>query len=179
MTSISSSGMFQRMSPRDMLQKELVSEVSSGAISAEDQDALSSALDSIDATLKSERSVIGGKPPSPDEMKSKIDDLIAGQVESGALTSAQAEELKEVFANAMPQGGRGGPGGTSGPGGPGGPRGAGGVSADEESNSETDVADLISDFIKLLQEAKGSKSYGESGDALLSEISALVLDYQA
>lgn len=173
MTSISSSGMFQRMSPRDMLQKELVSEVSSGAISAEDQDALSSALDSIDATFKSERSVIGGKPPSPDEMKSKIDDLIAGQVESGALTSAQAEELKEVFANAMPQGGRGGPGG------PGGPRGAGGVSADEESNSETDVGDLISDFIKLLQEAKGSKSYGESGDALLSEISALVLDYQA
>jgi len=49
-------------------------------------------------------------------MKSKIDDLIAGEVQNGKLTSDQAEELKNVFAKVFshgggPQGGPGGPGG--------------------------------------------------------------------
>jgi hypothetical protein len=172
--------MFQRVSPREMLQNELASEVSSGKISSADQDALSAALDSIDSSMRGERPAIGGgKPPSPDEMKAKIEGLIQDQVDSGALTAEQAEELKGVFANAMPQGG---PGGPRGPGGPGGPDSAGGLSDSsdtEASDSSNDVADLISDFIKLLQEAKGSKSYGESGDALISDISSLLVDYKA
>ncbi|MGV3634717.1 MAG: hypothetical protein ACO1NY_10255 [Pseudorhodoplanes sp.] len=177
MTSITSSAMFQRISPRDMLQNELLSEVSSGKISTEDQDALSAALDTIDAAMQGSRPAGGGKPPSPDEMKAKIDGLIQEQVDSGALTAAQAEELKEVFANAMPPGGPGGPGG---PGRPGGATGdeASIAGATDNSGATTDVADLISDFVKLLQESKGSKGYGDSGDALLSDISALLVDYK-
>jgi hypothetical protein len=166
-----------------MLQNELVSEVSSGKISATDQDALSAALDSIDATMRSQRPEIGGgKPPSPDEMKAKIEGLIQNQVDSGALTSEQAEELKGIFADAMPQGGPGGPRGPGGRGGSSGSEGAGGVEGSSDtqaSDGSTDVADLLSDFLKLLQESKGSKSYGDSGDALLSDISALLLDYKA
>ena len=53
MTSISSAGIAPHAftSPRELLQNELLSEVSSGAISADDQDALSAALDDIDSTL--------------------------------------------------------------------------------------------------------------------------------
>lgn len=175
MTSITSSAMFQRTSPRDMLQNELLSSISSGAIQAGDKEALSAALDSIDATLRS-RPAGGGKPPSPDEMKAKIESLIDDQVDSGKLTTDQAEELKNVFANAMPQGG---PGGRGGPGGPSGPGGGGILGASESEDESTDVVDLISDFIKLLQEAKGTQGYGEQGDKLLSQISSLVVDYQA
>ena len=166
--------MFQRVSPREMLQSELVSEVSSGKIGSEDQDALSAALDTIDAAMQASRPAIGGgKPPSRDEMKAKIDGLIQEQVDSGALTSEQAEELKGVFANAMP------PRGPGGPGGPNGMAGSDGTSETDNSDGSSDVADLIADFVKMLQEAKGSKSYGESGDTLLSEISALLVDYKA
>ena len=71
MTSITSSAMFQqRISPRDMLQNELLSEVSSGKISSEDQDSLSTALDAIDATLRSERPAVGDDDPAAGEMKS-------------------------------------------------------------------------------------------------------------
>src|SRR5262245_61195309 len=118
MTSISSAGLASHAftSPRESLQNELLSEVSSGTISADDQDALSAALDDIDSTLRSQRPEPGSARPSPDEMKSKIDDLIAGEVQNGKLTSDQAEELKNVFAKAFshgggPQGGPGGPGG--------------------------------------------------------------------
>jgi hypothetical protein len=73
----------------------------------------------------------------------------------------------------MPRGGPGGPGGAPGAG------GIGGTSESDESDSSDELADVLSDFIKMLQEAKGSKSYGESGDQLLSSISALIVDYQA
>jgi hypothetical protein len=160
-----------------MLQNELASEVSSGKISSADQDALSTALDSIDASMRGDRPAIGGgKPPSPDEMKSKIESLIQGQVDTGALSADQAEELKGVFANAMPQGG---PGGAGGPGGPGGPGGVDVSSDADSSDSSSELVDLISQFVKTLQEAKGSNSYGKSGDALLSDISSLLVDYKA
>jgi hypothetical protein len=87
-----------------LLQNELQSEVSSGAVSANDQDALSAALDDINSTLRSQRPQPGSARPSPDEMKSKIDDLIAGEVQNGKLTSDQAEELKNVFAKAFSHG---------------------------------------------------------------------------
>jgi hypothetical protein len=93
-------------SPRELLQKELASEVAAGTISSTDQTALSSALDDIDSSLKSERSSGAGqsRPPSPDEMKSKIDDLIAGEVSDGKLTSDQAEELKNNLGASPPVG---------------------------------------------------------------------------
>jgi hypothetical protein len=87
--------MTQHVSPRDMLQKELLSEVSSGQISSADKDALSAALDTIDTAMKSQGSASGGKPPSPDEMQSKLNDLIQSQVDSGALTSDQANGTED------------------------------------------------------------------------------------
>src|SRR5215467_10719825 len=124
MTSISSAGLAPSAftSPRDLLQNELQSEVSSGAISANDQSALSSALDDIDSTLRGQRPESGSTRPSPSDMKSKINDLIANEVQNGKLTSDQADELKNVFAKAFSHGGDG----AGGPSGSGGPTGSGG-----------------------------------------------------
>src|SRR5215467_2571127 len=127
MTSISSAGLAPSAftSPRDLLQNELQSEVSSGAISADDQSALSSALDDIDSALKSEREsdqASGAGRPTHEQMQSKINDLIANEVQNGTLTSDQADELKNVFAKAFSHGGDG----AGGPGGPGGSSGQGG-----------------------------------------------------
>src|SRR6202040_3947512 len=83
--------------------------------SSGDQGALSSALADIDSSLQTSRASdqAGGTKPSPDGLKSKIDDLIAGEVSSGKLTSAQATELQGVFKAAF----AGGAGSSSGAGG--------------------------------------------------------------
>ncbi len=89
------------------MQNELTSEIAAGTIASTDLDALTAALDSIDQTLTSQRGsdrATGTAPPSPDQMKAKIDDLIAAEVTNGTLTSEQAEELKTVFANAFSSG---------------------------------------------------------------------------
>src|SRR5258708_34753954 len=118
MTSISaaSSGAYQ--SPLQKLQAELQAEVTSGAVSSSDQDALSSALTDIDSSLQSGRTSdqASGTRPSPADLKSKIDDLIAGEVSSGKLTSDQATELQGVFKAAFANGpdGAGSPGGAGG-----------------------------------------------------------------
>lgn len=105
--------------PLQKLQQELQAELSSGKISSGDQDALSSALTDIDSSLQADRSSqSSGSRPSPDEMKSKIDDLISAQVSSGKLTSDQATELQGVFQSAFADGGPGGAGGPKGAGGP-------------------------------------------------------------
>ena len=183
MTSISSAGLAPHTftSPRDLLQNELQSEVSSGSISADDQDALSAALDDIDQTLRSQRPEQGSARPSHSEMKSKIDDLIASEVQNGKLTSDQAEELKNVFANAFAQG----PGGAGGP--QGGPGGAGGPCAPGESgdasassDSSDQLSELLADFLKLVQDSLSKNStYNASGDTGSVSITALVMNYQA
>jgi len=164
-----------------LLQNELQSEVSSGAVSANDQDALSAALDDIDSTLRSQRPQPGSARPSPDEMKSKIDDLIAGEVQNGKLTSDQAEELKNVFAKAFSHGpgGAGGPhGGRGGPGGPGAPGGTGDASASSDSSDQ--LNQILSDFLKSIQQSLSkSSTYDASGDTGSVSISALVMNYQA
>jgi hypothetical protein len=178
-------------SPRELLQKELASEVAAGTISSTDQTALSSALDDIDSSLKSERSSGAGqsRPPSPDEMKSKIDDLIAGEVSDGKLTSDQAEELKNVFAKAFS-----GHHGRHEAHGMGGPGGAGGApppppadsqddttSSTSSSTSSTDsqIQELMAQFLKSLQETLSqSASYGSNGQNQ-SFAAALMVDYQA
>jgi len=183
-TSISSAGFQQFPSPLQRLQNELSSEVSAGTISGSDSDALASALDDIDATLQSERTSASATdgPPSPKEMKQKIDDLIAGEVKSGKLTDDQAAELKNVFAKTFAHGPGGGPGGPgASPGGPGGP---GGGFADADSNGSStqsasaDTANtLLQDFIKLLQDSQTSSGYSASGD-LQSQLRSLLVDYQ-
>jgi hypothetical protein len=174
-TSISSASFQQFSSPRQLLQNELSSEVTAGAISSADSDALSSALDDIDSTMQSDsasRSAASG-PPAPGEMKQKIDDLIASEVKSGKLTDGQAGELKNVFAKAFQHGGPGGPGGGG---------GGGAASASDGSNTQTSSGDdtttkLLEDFINMLRDAQDTNGYSASGD-LQSKLKSLLVDYQ-
>lgn len=192
MTSISAAASSSYLSPLQQLQKELQSGVTAGKITSSDQDALSAALTDIDSSMQSSRASdqASGTRPSPGEMKSKIDDLIAGEVSSGKLTSDQAAELKEVFEAAFANG----PGGQGGPGGPGGPRGGGaggpppadGASSADGTSEATSADDLLQQFLQLLQDslsASSSTSYGSTGTSSASggtsSFSALLIDYQS
>jgi hypothetical protein len=171
MTSIGSVASYHPQSPRDLLQSELTAEVSSGTISSSDKTALSSALDDIDTALKADASS-GSKPASPEDMQSKINDLISAEVKSGKLTSDQATELKNIFAKAMPQHGPG----SGQPGGPGAPGGA--DQTDTSGTSPSDASSLLQQFLKLIQDSQGATGYGSSGDAQKT-ISSLLMSFQA
>jgi hypothetical protein len=198
MTSISAASTNTYQSPLQKLQDELLSEVKSGAISSSDKDALSAALTDIDSSIQASRASdqASGTRPSPGDLKSKIDDLIAGEVSSGKLTSDQATELQGVFKAAFANG----PGGAGGPGGPGGPGGAGGPppggpppsgdastsdDTSSSSSSSTSIDDILKQFLESLQEslsASSSTSYGATGTTSSSSsasFSALLIDYQS
>ncbi|MBR1144437.1 hypothetical protein [Bradyrhizobium sp. AUGA SZCCT0431] len=194
MTSISAASAQSYQSPLQKLQNELLSEVNSGVIRSSDKDALSAALTDIDSAMQSSRAsdLASGTRPSPEEMKSKIDDLISSQVSSGKLTSEQATELQGVFKAAFangPGGGAGGPGGPGGAGGPppGGPPPADGTSSsDDTSSSTTSIDDILKQFLQTLQEslsASSSTSYSATGSSSTSStsasFSALLIDYQS
>jgi hypothetical protein len=192
MTSISAASTNSYQSPLQKLQDELLSEVNSGAISSSDKDALSTALTDIDSAMQASRASdqASGTRPSPDQLKSKIDDLIAGEVSSGKLTSDQATELQGVFKAAFANGpgGAGGPGGPGGAGGPppGGPPPSGDASSsDDTSSSSTSIDDILKQFLQSLQEslsASSSTSYGATGTTSSSSSassSALLIDYQS
>jgi hypothetical protein len=186
MTSISAASINTYQSPLQKLQDELLSEVNSGAISSSDKDALSAALTDIDSAMQASRASdqASGTRPSPDQLKSKIDDLIAGEVSSGKLTSDQAAELQGIFKAAFANG----PGGAGGrpPGGPGGPPAADGASSsDDSSSSTTSIDDILKQFLQSLQDqlsASSSTTYGATGSSSLSSsgsFSALLIDYQS
>src|SRR5437899_4896802 len=196
MTSISAASTKSYQSPLQKLQDELLSEVNSGAISSSDKDALSTALTDIDSAIQASRASdqASGTRPSPDQLKSKIDDLIAGEVSSGKLTSDQATELQGVFKAAFANGpgGAGGPGGPGGAGGPppGGPPPSGDASSSDDtsssSSSSTSIDDILKQFLQSLQEslsASSSTSYGATGTTSSSSssasFSALLIDYQS
>lgn len=198
MTSISAASINTYQSPLQKLQDELLSEVNSGAISSSDKDALSAALTDIDSAMQASRASdqASGTRPSPDQLKSKIDDLIAGEVSSGKLTSDQATELQGVFKAAFANGpgGAGGPGGPGGAGGPppgghGGPPPADDASSSDDtsssSSSSTSIDDILKQFLQSLQEslsASSSTSYGATGTTSSSSstsFSALLIDYQS
>jgi hypothetical protein len=67
---------------------------------------LSAALTDIDSAMQASRASdqTSGTRPSPDQLKSKIDDLIAGEVSSGKLTSDRAAELQGIFKAAFANG---------------------------------------------------------------------------
>ena len=129
MSSISALGSNQQTytSPLQQLEAELQSEVSAGTVSSSDQSALSSALTGINNSLTAGQSsptgsTDGSGNTGPGDIQSKINSLIQAQVSSGALTSSQATELQNLFANTFGNG----PGGQDGSGGPGSPQGFGG-----------------------------------------------------
>jgi hypothetical protein len=206
MTSISSTTYPSSFtSPLDRLQSELSSEVADGTISSSDQSALSGALTDIDTSLKSQApSTTGTGSSSPGDIKSKIDSLIANEVQSGKLTSNQATELQNVFANTFSQGGSGGPGGGGpggagggprgpggGPGGPGGPggggsggpggaSGSGGSSASASSSDSSSSSDsLLSEFLKLVQSSQSQTTSYDSSGQTTDTTSSLVVNYQS
>ena len=197
MTSISAASAQTYQSPLQKLQDELLSEVKSGAIKSSDQDALASALTDIDSAMQASRASdqASGTRPSPADLKSKIDDLIAGEVSSGKLTSDQATELQGIFKAAFANGpggagGPGGPGGAGGPppGGPGGPPPADGASSTDDTSSSTtstSIDDILKQFLQSLQEslsASSSTTYSATGSSSTSSsgsFSALLIDYQS
>jgi hypothetical protein len=210
MTSIAAASGNNYLTPLQQLQAELQSEVNSGAISSSDQTALSSALTDINSSLQgggAGASASGTNLP-PGDLKSKIDNLIASEVSSGKLTSAQATELQGVFKAAFANG----PGGKNPAAGAGGPdQAAGSPSAGathhghhghhgappaSDTSSSTDstsgssgagsAADILQQFLKSLQSALSSSpsaSYSASGtpdtsSARTTSASALLIDYQ-
>ena len=192
MTSISAASTNTYQSPLQKLQDELLSEVNSGAVNSSDKDPLSAALTDIDSAMQASRASdqADGTRPSPADMKSKIDDLIAGEVSSGKLTSDQATELQGIFKAAFANGpgGAGGPGGSRGAGGPppgGPPPSDDASSSDDSSSSTTSIDDILKQFLESLQEslsASSSTTYGATGSSSTSSsasFSALLIDYQS
>jgi hypothetical protein len=193
MTSISAASINSFQSPLQRLQDELQSEVKSGAISSSDQDALAAALTDIDTAIQAGRASdeASGTRPSPGDLKSKIDDLINGEVSSGKLTSDQATELQGIFKAAFAHG----PGGAGGHGGPhsaGGPPPGPPPSDDASSTDSSDSAsgtssinDILQQFLQELQKslsASSSSSYGSTGGSSTSgngSFTALLIDYQS
>lgn len=213
MSSISALGssQYNYTSPLQQLEAELQSEVSAGTISSSDQSALSSALTSINSSLTADQSSSAQSPGSPNSngstgpggIRTKINDLIQAQVSSGALTSSQATELQNLFANTFGHGhGAGGPDGPQGLGGPPpGPPPSGDGSTTSASGSLTDLLNsssstdassgdgsstdstslgtVLQDFLKLLQDAQ-SYSYGANGaTAPASSSGSTLVNYQA
>src|SRR5437588_6102252 len=184
MTSISALSSTSYQSPLQKLQAELQSEVNSGAISSSDQTALSSALSDIDTSLQQSRAgdQSSGTKAAPGDLKSKIDDLIAGEVSSGKLTSDQATELQGVFKAAFGNG-SGGPGGAGGspPGGPPPADGSSSADATDTSSGTSTIADILQQFLQSVQSSlSSSTSYGATGNASSdanSSFSALLIDY--
>ncbi|MGY3616864.1 hypothetical protein [Bradyrhizobium sp. USDA 10063] len=186
MTAISAASGSSYQSPLQRLQDELQSEINSGAISSSDQDALSSELTDIDASMQASRAgdQAGGTRPSPDEMQSKLDDLINQEVSSGKLTSDQATELQGVFKAAFAQGPSGAHGHGGGAGGP--PPSDDSTSTDDASTATNSVSDILQQFLQSLQDslsASSSSSYNSAGSASTSgdgsSFAALLIDYQS
>jgi hypothetical protein len=191
MTSISAASGATYQTPLQKLQAELQSEVNSGTISSSDETALSSALSDIDSSLQSSRASdqTSGTSASPGDLKSKIDDLIAGEVSSGKLTSDQATELQGIFKAAFGHG----PGGAGAPGGAGGPPPSDGSSStgSTDSTDSTDgtdsssIAATLQQFFQSLQDSlsgSSSTSYSASGNNSsdgTSSFSALLIDYHS
>jgi hypothetical protein len=133
--------------------------------------------------------------PSAGDLKSRIDDLINGEVSSGKLTSDQASELQGVFKAAFANGpdAAGGPGGAGGAGGAhhghgghGGPKPADSSSSSDGTSSGTSADDILQQFLQSLQDSlstSSSNSYSPTGSASTSSnpgasSSALLIDYQ-
>jgi hypothetical protein len=202
MSSISSA-IYSRPSPRDLLQNQLVSGLANGSVKTEDKSALSTAIDTIDTSLRSQRSSAGGRSErgerkSPEDA---INKLIQQQVESGALTAAQATELKQVFSDAFSKSRPDGLEGVDGAGGPRGPKPQGGPppgpppgdkppggkppsendNDDATVSSSSDATDALAELLKSLKALiDKNATYSKSGSSQTkSSFSALLLNIQA
>ncbi|GEP09187.1 hypothetical protein [Methylobacterium gnaphalii] len=183
-------------SPKQRILDSISSKASAGSISSTDQTALDGAVESIDSSLTSNGSV-SPSSLSPSDLKSRIDGLISQQVDSGALTSDQADTLKQVLSQG--HSGHGGHHGVHGAGGspPALPAADGSDDSDDSDDpfaavlngstattgSTSDPAgDLLSSFMKQLQDSQNQTSaYGANGTNGNNNgsASAMLLDFQA
>ena len=177
MSSISFSGSVSRpdfSTLRKQFDTRIDADVTSGKISSDDATAIKSAEDGLSKLFDSTSSASTPNSSSfdPSQLKTKVNSFIDGEVKSGKLTSAEADELKSVLQKGAP----GGPGGADGPKGHGGPGGAGGAhkkssaidallqNDDDDSDSTTtdttssssDVTKLLDELIKKLQSGTGT-----------------------
>jgi hypothetical protein len=195
MTSISATSSSSYLSPLQKLQDELQSEVNSGVIGSSDQSGLSSALTDINASLHSSQAgdSASGTNSSPGDLKSRIDNLIAGEVSSGKLTSDQATELQGVFKAAFANGadGAAGPGGAGAAShghhrGHGGPPPTDSSSSTGSTGSSSSVIDILQQFLQSLQNSRSSSSStpysatgtSDAGANSTTSSQALLIDYQ-
>lgn len=156
-----SSSAYQRPSPLELLKSTLQTQVSSGAVASDDESALSSALDSIDASIRASR---GSQSKEAGDPKSKIDSLIDAQVNAGSMTSDQADELRGVFSAAFgsrPEGAGGPP-----PGPPPGPSASdsdkdSATSASATQSGKVDIGALLQQLMTRANETNAS--YNGSG----------------
>ena len=182
-------------SPGDRMQSMLQSAVSSGSVSATDQTALSGAIDDIGSALRAGASSTSASASAstttsttdtsdPTTMKDKVAGLIDKEVSDGKLTTDQATELKNLFANAAVKmaGHHHGPR----------PAASDGASATDTSTASssdtltTDLASAANDAIsaltsfldKLKDAAKSNAVYGSKGSSS-SDISSLLVNSAA
>lgn len=176
---------------RERMSSTIKGELSSGALSSTDATALTSALDAIDTSLSSsagpDSTASASSRLDPGSMKDRIDSLISDQVDSGALTSDQANELKNLFASGgrstEASGSASGMSDIDGP--PPGPPPGGspdGTSSDgSSSTSSTSSSDLLSAFMQQLQASQSKNAaYGATGSSQYSASnSALLIDFRS
>jgi hypothetical protein len=156
--SASSAAAQQVSSPKQRLLDRISAQQQSGALSATDADALSSAVQDIDVAMSGASGTGGRARLDPSQAKGRMDDLIGAEVDKGTLTSEQATTLKSLLSS-QKGGGQGGPGGP-----PPGPPPSGDAAA--TGASATSASDLLSSFLKQLQDAQTrtqASGYGASG----------------
>ncbi|MEG3122496.1 hypothetical protein [Sphingomonas sp. GB1N7] len=171
MSSISSLSSFTpQSSPRTQMNERISKAVSAGLISATDQTALSSALDSIDSSLSASRDSGTQKSGS---FKEKIGSMIDEQVSSGTLTEAQATELKGFFAEGGPKG-AGGMKGHRGPP-PGAEESTGSTSSTDTASTQLDALMKMLENLRNSQDSKDSYSATGTSSTTSSSQSGLLI----
>ncbi|KMO35596.1 hypothetical protein VQ02_17070 [Methylobacterium variabile] len=159
--SASSAAAQQVSSPKQRLLDRISAQQQSGALSATDADALSSAVQDIDAAMSGASGTGGRARLDPSQAKGRMDDLIGAEVDKGTLTSEQATTLKSLLSS-QKGGGQGSPGGPP----PGPPPSGDAAATGATGASATSASDLLSSFLKQLQDAQTqaqASGYGASG----------------
>ncbi|KQP31057.1 hypothetical protein ASF49_10760 [Methylobacterium sp. Leaf104] len=183
MSSISASQAPVFPSPQMRAHDRIAAQTASGSISSTDQTALDTAVDTIDAALKSSdgAGAAGQARLAPEDMKTRIDDLIGQQVQSGSLTSEQARTLKSVLGGESGGSSVAGVGGRSGGHHHGGPppvdddQASAGAQTDATDASAQSTNDLLTTFVKQLQSRQDQTSPYGSGGARTNTASASAL----
>ncbi|TGE02548.1 hypothetical protein [Methylobacterium nonmethylotrophicum] len=152
----------------------------SGALSDTDAGALASAVQDIDQAMQGASGSGGGNRLDPSQARSRMDDLIGAEVDKGTLTSGQATTLKSLLSSHKPSG----PGDPEGAGGPPPADAAEGTAATADTSSATaaSASDLLSSFLKQLQDAQSltqASGYGATGSGVAATTSqAAVFDFR-